>query len=54
MNFHIFPAYNSEISSEFRIDPRKKFGIVRIDPRKKFGIVRIDLRKNSELFEYSE
>ena len=48
MNFHIFSAYNSE----FRIDPRKKFGIVRIDFRKKFGIVlifRMIPEKNLEL-----
>ena len=57
MNFHIFSAYNSEISSEFRIDARKKFGIVRIDRRKKFGIdliFRMTPEKNLELSEYSE
>jgi hypothetical protein len=67
MNFHIFSAYNSEISSEFQEIIRncpntpnelgKKFGIVRIlriDLGKKFGIVRIlrmTSEKNSELSE---
>ena len=67
MNFHIFSAYNSEISSEFQKffwncpntlnELGKKFGIVqilRIDLGKKFGIVRI-LRMTSIFFsELSE
>jgi hypothetical protein len=56
MNFHMFSAYNSEISSEFREKirncpntpnwPRKKFGIVRI--------LRMTPKKISELSGYSE
>ena len=48
MNFHIFSAYNSEISLEFQEKIRncpntpndlgKKFGIIRFDLEKKFGI----------------
>ena len=48
MNFHIFSAYNSQISSEFQEkiwncpntpnELGKKFGIIRIDLGKKFGI----------------
>jgi hypothetical protein len=62
MNFHIFSAYNSEISSEFQEKIRncpntpnelgKKFGIVRILQidleEKKIGIVRITSEKNLE------
>jgi hypothetical protein len=58
MNYHIFSAYNSEISSEFQEKIRNCpnelgnfFGIVRIlqiDLEKKFGIVRITSEKNLE------